>query len=153
MKKIVLIGAVGSGKTTLCQRLNGLELQYHKTQTLQVVNGTIDTPGEYLEHRSLLRGLTVTAAESDLVVFVQDASQERFLYSPGQASAFPLPVIGVVTKIDLATNDQIAAATELLELAGAAPIFPLSSLTTQGLAPLLTYLSESPLTHSPEPNR
>lgn len=43
MKKIVLVGNVACGKTTLCQRLNGLKLQYEKTQALNVVNCTIDT--------------------------------------------------------------------------------------------------------------
>ena len=89
MKKIVLVGNVACGKTTLCQRLNGLKLQYEKTQALNVVNCTIDTPGEYLEHRSLMRGLTVVSADTDYVVFVQDASRDLYLYSPGQAAAFP----------------------------------------------------------------
>ena len=108
MKKIVLVGNVACGKTTLCQRLNGLKLQYEKTQALNVVNCTIDTPGEYLEHRSLMRGLTVVSADTDYVVFVQDASRDLYLYSPGQAAAFPVPVIGVVSKADIATEKQIA---------------------------------------------
>ena len=64
MKKILLAGAVACGKTTLCQRLNGLAQSYKKTQSLEVVGTTIDTPGEYLEHRSFLRGLVVTASEA-----------------------------------------------------------------------------------------
>ena len=31
MKKIILVGNVACGKTTLCQRLNGLERIYKKT--------------------------------------------------------------------------------------------------------------------------
>lgn len=141
MKKILLAGDVACGKTTLCQRLNGLEQRYKKTQTVEVVGKTIDTPGEYLEHRSFLKGLVVTAAEVDLVLFLQDATQERFLYSPGMAGMFPVPVAGIVTKADLATDRQLRDAREMLELTGADPIFTISSVTQEGMEPLLAYLA------------
>jgi ethanolamine utilization protein EutP len=142
MKKIILVGHVACGKTTLCQRLNGLKQEYKKTQALEVVNHTIDTPGEYLEHRSFMRSLTVTAVEADLVLFLQDATSERFLFSPGQSMAFPIPVIGVVTKTDIATPEQTAQAVELLELAGADPVFCISSISGDGMDALIDYLKD-----------
>ena len=84
MKKIILIGNVACGKTTICQYLNHMEIKYKKTQALEVYNTTIDTPGEYLENRGYLRSLMVTATETDQVVFVQDASRDQFFFSPGQ---------------------------------------------------------------------
>ena len=142
MKKILLVGNIACGKTTLCQRLNGLEQVYQKTQALEVVGRTIDTPGEYLEHRSFLQALVVTSVEVDLVLFVQDATQERFMFSPGQSASFPVPVIGVVSKVDAAAPEQIRMAGELLELAGAAPVFPVSARTGQGIEALAEYLRE-----------
>ncbi len=142
MKKIILIGTVSCGKTTLCQRLNGLKQDYKKTQALEVVNQTIDTPGEYLEHRSYLRNLMVTATGTELVLFLIDPTQERYMYSPGQAAAFMLPVAGVVTKADLATPEQLSKARELLELAGASPIFTISSVDGTGMDELVAFLSE-----------
>lgn len=143
MKRIMLAGTVACGKTTLCQRLNGLEQTYKKTQSLEVVGTTIDTPGEYLEHRAFLRGLVVTAAsEADLVLFLQDATQERFMYSPGMAGMFPVPVAGVVTKADLATDKQLRDAREMLELTGASPIFTISSVTQEGMEELVAFLEQ-----------
>ena len=142
MKKIMLIGHIACGKTTLCQRLNGLKQEYKKTQALEVINHTIDTPGEYLEHRSFMRSLTVTAVEVDLALFLQDATSDRFLFSPGQSMAFPIPVIGVVTKTDIATKEQTAQAVELLELAGADPIFCISSISGEGMDALIDYLKD-----------
>ncbi len=142
MKKIMLIGHISCGKTTLCQRINGLKQEYKKTQVIEVINHTIDTPGEYLEHRSFLRSLAVTAVEADVALFLQDATSERFLFSPGQSVAFPIPVIGVVTKTDIATKEQIDQAAELLELAGAEKIFRVSSVSGEGMDELLEYLSE-----------
>ena len=142
MKKIILVGHVACGKTTLCQRLNDMEMKYKKTQALEVIHKTIDTPGEYVERRSLFHALVVTSVEADQVLFVQDASQERFMFSPGQASAFPIPVAGVVSKADAATPQQVQQAKELLELAGANPIFIVSAYTGQGIEELKQFLEE-----------
>ena len=139
-KKIMLIGSSTCGKTTLCQRLNGLEIKYHKTQTIGVINNTIDTPGEYLENRQLYKGIIVTAADSDMILFLQDATDERFRFSPGQAAFFSVPVIGVVSKIDIAEKQQIDDAAELLELAGCEKIFFTSAVTGDGTRELLDYL-------------
>lgn len=140
MKKVILVGNVACGKTTLCQSLNGLEQSYRKTQALEVINHTIDTPGEYLERRSYLQALVVTSIETDQVLFVQDASQERFMFSPGLASAFPVPVAGVVSKIDVAENAQVQQAREFLALAGASPIFAVSAKDGTGIQALLEFL-------------
>lgn len=144
MKKILLVGNVACGKTTLCQRLNGEELVYKKTQALEVIHHTIDSPGEYLEHRSYLQALIVTSVDVDVVLFLQDASQERFMYSPGLASSFPVSVAGIVTKKDAATEQQVAQAKELLALAGADPVFVLSAVTGEGVQELVSFLNHEP---------
>ena len=102
MKKIMLMGRVSCGKTTLCQCLAGMELRYQKTQTVQLVGDAIDTPGEYVENRALMRGLTVTAVDADAVLFLQDCTDPECRFSPGQAAMYGRPVVGVVTKTDLA---------------------------------------------------
>ncbi len=142
MKKVILVGHVACGKTTLCQCLNDMEMKYKKTQAIEVIHQTIDTPGEYVERRSLLRALVVTSVEAEQVLFVQDASQERFMFSPGQSAAFPIPVAGVVSKADLATPKQTQQAIELLELAGASPIFVVSAKTGQGIEQLKQFLEK-----------
>jgi len=142
MKKVMMVGNIACGKTTLCQSLNGLKQEYKKTQALEVIHKTIDTPGEYLEHRSFLQALMVTAVEADQALFVQDATQERFMFSPGQAASFPIPVAGVVSKADMATEKQIAQARELLALAGADPIFIVSARSGAGMEELREFLRE-----------
>lgn len=142
MKKIILVGSVYCGKTTLCQKLNGMKLDYKKTQAVEVIQQTIDTPGEYLEHRWMLKNLLVSSSDVEQILFLQDATSERFMYSGGQASAFSLPVAGVVTKCDLATQKQIDQAKELLELTGADPIFLISSVDGTGVDELIQFLSE-----------
>lgn len=140
MKKILLVGSVSCGKTTLCQRLNGLKLTYKKTQAVEVIQETIDTPGEYLEHRVMLRNLLVSSADVEQILFLQDAVSERFMYSGGQAAAFSIPVAGVVTKCDLATEKQIKQAEELLEMTGASPVFRISAVDGTGMEELIRFL-------------
>ena len=140
MKKLLMIGTVSCGKTTLSQYLSGMELVYKKTQALDVIGTAIDTPGEYLEHRAYMRNLMVLSADVDYVLFLMDPTQERFMYSPGHSASFPVPVIGVVTKIDIATPKQIADAREMLEITGASPIFNISSYTGEGIPELLKYI-------------
>lgn len=139
-KKLMMMGSTGCGKTTLCQRLAGLALEYKKTQAIEVVGRAIDTPGEYLESKGMFKALIVTAVDADLILFLQDATDLRFGYSPGQTSAFSTPVVGVVTKTDLATPLQVERSKELLRLAGAQKVFCVSAQNGEGLKELMDYL-------------
>ena len=141
MKKVMMMGRVSCGKTTLCQYLLGQELRYHKTQTVQILGDAIDTPGEYVENRALMRGLTVTAVDADAVLFLQDCTDLECRFSPGQAAMYGRPVIGVVSKIDAAPDGQaVEDARMLLRLSGADPIFAISAYTGEGVGELVEYL-------------
>uniref|UniRef100_S0DFE7 Putative ethanolamine/propanediol utilisation protein n=1 Tax=termite gut metagenome TaxID=433724 RepID=S0DFE7_9ZZZZ len=102
----------------------------------------IDTPGEYIENRKLMYALTVTSVEADIILFTQSAASDFTVYSPGQASMFPTPVLGVVTKIDVAGEEQIRWAAELLQLAGVEKVFLVSNTDGTGIQELLDYLNE-----------
>ena len=59
MKKIILMGRSGAGKTTLTQALQGEKITYKKTQYINHYDVTIDTPGEYLQTGTLGRALAL----------------------------------------------------------------------------------------------
>ncbi len=144
-KRIILIGRSTAGKTTLCQAISKEDLHYHKTQTVQIVNQTmIDTPGEYLESRIFRGALTTTAADADVIVLVQDATENGSMFWPAYASMFPKPAIGVVTKSDIATEKQIRTAKKYLEMAGARRLFVTSSVAGTGIDDLMEYLGYPP---------
>lgn len=144
MKKIMLIGKIGCGKTTLCQRIFNEEMKYKKTQTVEVIGGTaIDTPGEYMEHRQFYKALIVTAVEADKVLFLHAADDENFVFSPRMTSMFNRPSIGVVTKTDICENEnRIAEVENALHYAGVEKIFRVCSLTGEGIPELLDYIGE-----------
>ncbi|PXV93600.1 ethanolamine utilization protein EutP [Lachnotalea glycerini] len=140
-KKIILIGRTRAGKTTLCQYLNQEDLVYHKTQTVHVVNGCmIDTPGEYLERTNYRGALMVTSADADVILFVQDATEDGTMFPPAYAGSFAKHAIGIVTKSDIATKKQLEEATEHLEMAGVKDIFITSSVEGTGFDELFRYL-------------
>ena len=140
-RRIILIGNTGAGKTTLCQYISHEELKYHKTQTVQIVNQSIiDTPGEYLAYRYFRGAMMVTACDADVVVLVQDASAQNTMFPPSYASLFGKPALGVVTKADLATEEQIEKAKEYLVTAGATKLFVTSSMAVFGFEEFLREL-------------
>ena len=150
MKDTVLMGMSGCGKTTLIQALMGERLEYVKTQTIERHLHFIDTPGEYMEIRHYYRALIVTSADADEIGLVQDVGRESSWIPPAFASTFAKPVFGIVTKTDLATSpDDIGHAREALVRAGAEPIFEVSALTGDGLAPLADYLGVPVLEATP----
>lgn len=140
MKKIIVAGNVASGKTTLCQALNGMKIEYKKTQSVEVIQSMIDTPGEYFQHRKFLRALISSAADTEVMLFVVDSMQEQSCLRSGLASTFLMDVVGVITKTDISTAEQIERAKELLHLAGTEKVFPVSAVTGEGMNLLLEYL-------------
>jgi len=46
VKRLLLVGGVGCGKTTLLQRLEGTEIHYAKTGEIYTSGGVIDTFSE-----------------------------------------------------------------------------------------------------------
>ncbi len=141
MKKLILVGKTQCGKTTLTQRIMNEDIKYHKTQALDLVGKFIyDTPGEYLEKKFYRGALFVAAAEADLMVFMQSATDKDTTYFPPMYSAlFPKPIIGLVTKCDIASPEQIEAAKVALYEAGVPveKVYVISSVTGEGFDVLL----------------
>lgn len=144
MKKIMIIGSTSCGKTTLCQVLNELPIDYKKTQTIEVYYNIIDTPGEYLENRSLYRALLVTSVEADIILLMQDCTDEKCMFAPSFSTMFgEKPVYGVVSKIDLLKDeDQIKDAENKLLLAGVKKTFKISSVNGEGIEDLRNFLTD-----------
>lgn len=142
MKNIIFMGKTGSGKTTLCQKLDQLELKYKKTQSVELYNNAIDTPGEYMENRGLYNALITTSADAKVIAIVYDATQEENYIAPGFASMFCKEVIGIITKTNKASEEEIDIAYERLTLAGASKIFKIDTVDNIGLDELFEYLEK-----------
>lgn len=137
MKKLILIGRSGVGKTTLTQALKNEKIEYKKTQYIDWNSWIIDTPGEYAENKNLGSALGLYAYEADVVGLLLSADEWYSLYSPNMVSLVNREVVGIVTKTDLGDTRR---AREWLTLAGCEKIFEVNSLTGEGISEIIDYL-------------
>jgi ethanolamine utilization protein EutP len=131
-------GGVDVGKTTLINALAEVKVDSaRKTQMVDYQGIAIDTPGEYAERGHLRRYLQAAANDARLLLVVVDATQDETRFPPNYFLMFSQPVIGVVNKIDIATDAQVKRATKLLRQSGAAgEVFLVSAINGSGLSEL-----------------
>lgn len=136
MRKVMIIGAVGSGKSTLVKALFGEQQPAPKTQSLIYRDWVIDTPGEYSENPLYYRSLMATSHEAAAVLLVHDATRDRNYFPPGFAQGFPIPAIGAVTKIDDPKANADRARALLRQSLPEGDIYFTSSTTINGIEEL-----------------
>ncbi|MEZ2575327.1 EutP/PduV family microcompartment system protein [Buttiauxella ferragutiae] len=145
MKRIVFVGAVGAGKTTLFNALQGNYSQARKTQTVEFSDtGNIDTPGEFFSHPRLYAALINTLTDAELLIYVHAANDSQCRIPAGLLDIYPhLKRVAVISQIDL-PDANIAQTEELLINSGfAPPIFALNSLDASSVRQLENYLTEA----------
>ena len=137
MKKLILIGRSGVGKTTLTQALRGEKPHYHKTQYINNDDFLIDTPGEYAENHDLGAALCLYSYEADVVALLIAADEQYSLFPPNITCMVNREVIGIVTKCDKADPSQ---AEEWLRLSGCETVYCVDSKTGKGINQILNHL-------------
>lgn len=137
MKKTLLVGRHGVGKTTLKQALKGERISYIKTQYIDYGDWLIDSPGEYAEVHGLGAALAIYSYEADIVALLISADDDYSLFPPCCTSMVNREVIGIVTKID---RESTSRAESWLRLAGCERIFFVNSHTREGIKELFDYL-------------
>ena len=139
MRKTLLVGRHGVGKTTLKQALRDEEIRYVKTQYIDYGDWLIDSPGEYAEVHGLGAALAIYAYEADIVALLISADDDYSLFPPNITCMVNREVIGIVTKIDKCSPDK---AERWLKLSGCEKIFPINSHSGSGVAELKSYLKK-----------
>jgi ethanolamine utilization protein EutP len=141
MKKLILVGRVAAGKTTLTQALKGEQLHYCKTQYINYFDTIIDTPGEYTEVKQLGAALALYAYEADIVGIVISANEPFCVFPPAITCMVNREVIGIVTKCEEegANPDR---AENWLRNSGCKTVFRIDSVTGYGVNELIQYLNQ-----------
>ena len=140
MKKLILMGRVAAGKTTLTQALKGEQLHYCKTQYIDYMDTIIDTPGEYMQVHGLGAALAVYSYEADVVGVVISANEPYCVFPPNIACMVNREVIGIITGIDK-PDANIPLAEQWMKNIGCKTVFHISSHTGEGLNDIIDYLN------------
>ena len=141
MKKLFLMGRSEAGKTSLVQALRGETLHYVKTQYTNLLDNTIDSPGEYAESKHFSAGLACFSFEADVVAIVQAADEPFNLFGSGLQSFILRPFIGIITKIH-SPYANIPMVKQWMLNAGCERVFLVDNVTREGIDELLEYLQE-----------
>ena len=143
MDKVIFIGKTSSGKTTLCQKLHELDLIYKKTQSVELYQNAIDTPGEYLENRRLYSGIIMSAIDAKVIGLVADPTVDENYIPPSFASTFGKEMIGIITKINMVKKKaNLDKARQSLVDAGVTRIFEVDTIDNVGIKELFEYLDQ-----------
>lgn len=140
MKRLLLIGRSGAGKTTLSQCLRGEAIKYQKTQGMNFCDFIIDSPGEYAENHELAAALALYSYEADVVALLIAADDDYSLFPPNITCLVNREVIGIVTKADKANPER---AKRWLNLSGCKKVFFVNSYTGEGAEEILEHLKNN----------
>lgn len=131
--RVMMIGPIGAGKTTLTNTLLDVGSSAIKTQTLSYRDWIVDTPGEYMENPFYYRTIMATALEVTHLIFLFDATRSKITFPHGFSQGFSKLPIGVITKSDH-PNADLEKAIRILRVAlPRGPIVITSALTGKGL--------------------
>lgn len=143
--RVMIIGGVQAGKSTLMNALLGKDRKANKTQALVFDDWIVDTPGEYIENPMYYRNIMATSLEVTHVIYLQDATSARSVFPPQFSLGIPKIQIGVITKIDAPLADVERAITLLKNVMTHGPIVQTSSwqmLGVEYIAPLIQLNSD-----------
>ncbi|EGW39598.1 lysine-sensitive aspartokinase III [Desulfosporosinus sp. OT] len=139
----MVVGPTQSGKSTLTNVLNDSVRPLRKTQDVIYGKNTIDTPGSYIENASMYKYLIATAQTASHLLILVDQSRLVEVYPPGFAKSYTCPVIGVITKIDLAPKNVNLCIQQLKRIGIIEPYFCISLKDNSGVEALKRYLCEA----------
>lgn len=140
-KRVMIVGASQSGKSTLANILNEATRPLKKTQDVIYGKNTIDTPGSYIENAYMYKYLIATAQTASHVLMLVDQSRPIEVYPPGFAKTFTCPVVGVVTKTDLAPQNANLVSQQLKRIGVLEPCFWIALKDNRGIEALKDYLT------------
>jgi len=138
--KVLFLGAVDAGKTSLIQRLTKDKIWEEKTGCV-IYGEWMDTPGELFENQAFFRRLVQLSNQADLVLWVEDATKLQAGKQLEYRRLIQTPVIGIATKIDQVEADLLEVSKRMREL-DIWRWFPVSNETGEGIEALRQALCE-----------
>lgn len=141
-KRIMIIGAGKSGKTTLIRAIEEDGRPVKRTPHMVYGTKTIDVPGPYLESPWMYKHIIAAAQDASCILMLADLTGEREVYSPGFAKVFRVPVLGVLTKETDSRSQEERCIAELKKAGVQPPFYHVVFPEGRGFAKLREKLDE-----------
>lgn len=140
--KLLLTGAPGAGKSTLCRTLFSGDQPVKKTQCPEYHRGmAVDLPGEYLTVPRLRMAFLASVQDVHIVLYLQAADEFPPSIPPGLLQTMPgLTLAGVISKTDSPDADMERCRKHLRHLGLPEPYFEICCLDEKSVAPLRRWL-------------
>ncbi|MBI2569188.1 MAG: ethanolamine utilization protein EutP [Candidatus Schekmanbacteria bacterium] len=140
-RDFIVVGAVGAGKSALFNALLGQSGAVLKTACLEYHDAcTVDTPGEYFDNPRYYTALIATMSTIRTALYVHPANCFDLKLPPGLFRIYPMQVVGVISKIDLADADEARVRALLGELGITGEVFSTSIDRPDTIARLRQFL-------------
>ena len=142
-KRVMIVGAGRSGKTTLASFLEGGGA-IRRIPNMVYRSVTLDTPGPYLESPWMHQHLIASAQDACCIAMLASATEKSFTYPPEFAKAFRVPIFGVITIGDLSEADIEMARQDLMQAGVVPPYYEINGQDPESMRALkeilLSYL-------------
>lgn len=130
--RVMVIGSVDAGKSTLLNLLSENKVRTSKTESVDFCGEYVDTPGEFLDIPMHYSALISTSCKASLVLLMIDPTRICSI-PPSFANVLSSPVVGVISKIDMADSEQKSKAEKSLKRSGVTEVCEISSVTGEGI--------------------
>ncbi len=141
-KRVMVIGANKSGKTSLINNLLGIDEEPKRRQDVIYKGNTIDVPAAYIENRWYNRHVISLSQEAYCVLVLASQNDNEVFYSHGFAQSFLCDnIVGVVTKIDINSLGTEKSEAQLKLCGVKPPYFYIDNIKKTGIEELKEYLN------------
>lgn len=117
-KRIMIVGSRKSGKSSIANCINDVNRPLNSTQDVIYGAYTMDTPSAYLEVPYNYKFLVALGQEANVLLCVIDATEDAKVYPPCFVDSFNAVHVGVITKVDQATEEQLEYAKRVVKEIG-----------------------------------
>lgn len=143
MKRWIVVGLDGSGKTSICNLIEKKEESRKYKNDLIYRDKTLEIPGSYIENRWLNNIIIMLVQNQGKgVIFLYDGETLDFKYPPYFASTFTKPTIGIISKSDIISSTNRRKASKKMIEMGCNKIIFLSIKNKEGVHELIKWLNE-----------
>ncbi len=142
-KRVMIVGPTGCGKTSLAKALEEQPMLLRKAPEPIYGERTIDCPGAYLENVWMYKHLITLAQDASHVLLIMDAASQTDLYSPNFAQVMVKPVTGIITKLDVAPENEEFCRERLRQVGVRGEVFCVNAQEKIGVQELKAYLFQA----------